>query len=216
MPTNQPEGDEQQAWARVGQRDNPQLVVLSGPSGAGKDELLHYMRKLQFPFYFPVTATTRPPRPNERDGVDYHFLSVAEYQQWVAAGEFLERAEVYGNYYGVPRREVRAGLAQGRDVVMRIDVQGAAHIRAITPQAILIFLAPPDLATLERRLRRRDTEDEVELALRIRAAHREMAEMPKFDYIVVNYDNQQAEAARQIVAIIEAEKQRVVPRRVTI
>ena len=215
MLTNEANGeDEQRAWARVRQQHRPQMVVLSGPSGAGKDELLTYMRKLNFPFHFPVTVTTRPPRTSEREGVDYHFFSVEQYNDWVASDQFLERATVYGNFYGVPKSEVRDALEQGRDVIMRIDVQGAAHIHAIAPEAILIFLVPPDIETLERRLRQRGTEDEASLALRMQTVHREMAELFKFDYVIINYDNRQDEAARQIMAIIEAEKQRVAPRRV--
>lgn len=214
MPTIEANSEEQRAWARVRQQHRPQMVVLSGPSGAGKDELLTYMRRLAFPFHFPVTVTTRPPRPNERDGVDYHFFTIEQYDEWVASDQFLERAVVYGNFYGVPKSEVRNALEQGRDVIMRIDVQGAAHIRAIAPEAILIFLVPPDIETLERRLRQRGSEDEASIALRMQTVHREMAELFKFDYVVVNYDNRQDEAARQIMAIIEAEKQRVAPRRV--
>jgi guanylate kinase len=214
MPTIEADSEEQRAWARVRQQHRPQMVVLSGPSGAGKDELLTYMRLLAFPFYFPVTVTTRLPRPSERNGVDYHFFTVEQYNEWVAGDQFLERAVVYGNFYGVPKSEVREALEQGRDVIMRIDVQGAAHIRAIAPDAILIFLVPPDIETLARRLRQRGSEDELSLALRMQTVHREMAELFKFDYVVVNYDDRQDEAARQIMAIIEAEKQRVAPRRV--
>lgn len=214
MATNEPNIDEQRAWARVNQQDRPQLVVLSGPSGAGKDELLTYMRKLNFPFHFPVTVTTRTRRPSERDGVDYHFFTIAQYDEWVASDQFLERAIVYGNKYGVPKSEVRNALDQGRDVIMRIDVQGAAHIHTIAPEAILIFLVPPDIATLERRLRLRGSESEASLALRMQTVHQEMAQMFNFDFVVVNYDDRQNEAARQIMAIIEAEKQRVIPRRV--
>ncbi len=132
----------------------------------------------------------------------------------MAGDQFLERAIVYGNKYGVPKSEVRNALDQGRDVIMRIDVQGAAHIHTIAPEAILIFLVPPDIATLERRLRLRGTENEASLALRMQTVHQEMAQMFNFDFVVVNYDDRQDEAARQIMAIIEAEKQRVIPRRV--
>ncbi len=206
--------NEMMAWARVNQSPCPQLAVLSGPSGVGKDELLHRMRELAYPFHFPVTATTRAPRPNERNGVDYHFLDLATYDEWVAHGEFIERAQVYGNYYGVPKREVRGALDGGRDVILRIDVQGAAHVREIAPEAILIFLAPPDAATLEHRLRQRRTEDEASLQRRLAAAKQELLTMPHFDYVVTNHEGQQDRAAREVMAIIQSEKYRFQPRRV--
>ena len=123
----------------------PVLIVVSGPSGVGKDAALKRMQEKKYPFYFLVTNTTRPKRENEVDGVDYHFVSKAQFTAMEARSEFLERAVVYGFDYGNSRREVREALSRGQDVIMRIDVQGAATIKKIVPDAIFVFLLPPTL-----------------------------------------------------------------------
>lgn len=192
------------------------LIVVSGPSGVGKDAALTRMRELNYPFYFLVTNTTRPRRPEEVEGIDYHFISKEEFAAMEQRGEFLERAVVYGYDYGNSRRKVREALARGQDVIMRIDVQGAATIKRIVPDAVFIILLPPSIDKLEARLRKRRTEPEDYLRLRLHAARLEMNEYEKFDYAIVNEDDCLDETAELIYAIIRAEKCRVKPRRVVL
>ena len=192
----------------------PLLVVLSGPSGAGKDALLAHLKALGRPYHFTVTCTTRPPRSGERDGVDYIFLSEEEFGRRLAAGAFLERARVYGYLYGVPRDQVREALGRGKDVLIKADVQGAATIKRLIPQAVFIFLVPPSLEDLEHRLRQRKTEDPAVLQTRLRIAQKEMEALHLFEYLVVNRDGRLGEAAAAVEAIIAAEKCRIPPREV--
>ena len=190
----------------------PLLVVLCGPSGAGKDAVLSELKKLDCPWHFAVTATTRPPRPEERDGVDYIFLDTDTFLKMRERDQFLECAEVYGRWYGVPRSQVREGFNAGRDVILKIDVQGADTVRGLAPEALLIFLAPGSFDELGRRLGQRKTETAEEAELRLRVAREEMSQVSRFDYRVINRDNRLEEAVKDIVAIIAAEKCRVVPR----
>ena len=192
----------------------PLLVVLSGPSGVGKDVTIRHLRSLPRPWQFVVTATTRRPRPGERDGVDYIFLGCERFQEMVENGEFLEHAQVYGQSYGVPRAQVRDALQQGMDVFIKVDIQGVATIKRLVPEGVFIFLAPPSMEELERRLRRRETESEQDLEVRLGTAREEMARLPLFDYAVVNDHVKQA--ATQIDAIITAEKCRVRSRRIQV
>ena len=194
----------------------PLLIVVSGPSGVGKDAALKRMQELQCPFHFLVTNTTRPKRAEETDGVDYHFITKEEFEEMEQRGDFLERAVVYGFDYGNSRSEVRAALARGQDVIMRIDVQGAATIKRTVPDAIFIMLLPPSIDILEARLRKRRSEPEEYLQIRLHAARLEMSEAEKFDYVIVNEDNALDDTAQLIQAIIRVEKLRVKPRRVTV
>lgn len=194
----------------------PLLVVVSGPSGVGKDAALKRMRELSYPFYFLVTNTTRPKRPDETEGIDYHFVTKEQFQEMEQRGDFLEHAVVYGYDYGNSRREVREALARGQDVIMRIDVQGAATIKRAIPDAVFIFLLPPSIDRLDVRLRKRRTEPEEYLRLRLHAARLEMNELEKFDYVIVNEDDALDETADLIYAIIRAEKCKVRPRRVVV
>lgn len=188
------------------------LFVLSGPSGVGKDSLLARMKGRGLHLHFTVTAATRPPRPGEKDGVDYHFLSPERFSQMREMGELLECAQVYGHWYGVPKAEIRSALTQGLDVMIKVDVQGAATIRDLLPQAVSIFLVPPGVEELERRLASRRTEGGASLELRLRTAQEEMKHLPLFDYVVINDDL--GRAAGRVEAIITAENCRVNPRRV--
>jgi guanylate kinase len=192
------------------------LIVVSGPSGVGKDAALRRMSEMKCPFHFLVTNTTRPKRDNEVDGVDYHFITKEQFTEMEQRGEFLERAVVYGYDYGNSRSEVRAALARGQDVIMRIDVQGAATIKKIVPDAVFVFLLPPSMEALETRLRRRRTEPEEYLQIRLHAARLEMNEAEKFDYLIVNEDDALDETAQAIRAIIEVEKLRAKPRRISL
>ena len=182
------------------------LLVLSGPSGVGKDAVLTRLRDLGRPYHMVVTATTRPIRPLEQDGLHYIFLSEPEFRRMVDEGELLEWALVYGNYYGVPKAQVRGALERGQDVIVKADVQGAATIRAIAPQAVLVFLAPPSMEALERQLRDRKTEGAAALERRLGTAREEMERLPEFDYMVVNRDGALDETVARVEAILTAER----------
>ena len=190
----------------------PLLVVLSGPSGAGKDAVLARLKQLDLRLEYIVTVTTRPRRRNEQDNVHYCFVSAERFQQMQAAGDLLEYAQVYGNWYGVPRQPVKKALAEGKDTMLKVDIQGAATIKKALPQAVFIFLTPRSKADLDGRLRRRNSETAADLELRLKNVEQEMAQLPMFDYIVVNEHGQLDKVIDQIEAIITAEKLRVKPR----
>lgn len=194
----------------------PLLVVISGPSGVGKDAVLARMRERGYPFHFVVTMTTRPQRPAETHGVDYFFISEEEYDRLLTAGEFLEHAVVYGYRYGVPKGQVREAWARGQDVLMRVDVQGSATLKKLVPQAVFIFLVAPSLDELMLRLQNRKTEHGEDLERRMALARAEMEQLYEFDYVVVNPQGDLDDAVDQILAIIQAEKCRVRPRRITL
>ena len=187
------------------------LFVLSGPSGVGKDAVLSRIRQLERPYHFTITATTRRKRPGERDGVDYIFLTRDKFERMIETGELLEWAEVFGNLYGVPKSQVIEARDRGLDVIIKIDVQGAATIRRMMPGAALIFLAPPDMSALERRLRTRNTESESEFRVKLEAAYAEMKEAARFDHIVVNHDDGIDVAADEIDRIILSDDEGLLP-----
>ncbi len=190
----------------------PLLVVLSGPSGVGKDAALAQLKKLDRPWHFVVTATTRSPRPGERDGVDYIFLDTETFRRLKERDELLERAEVYGRWYGVPRSQVRQALKEGRDVILKVDVQGAATVRQLAPEAVSIFMLPGSFQELQDRLAERMTETSPEMERRLKVAREELRQVGDFDYRVVNSTGHLDRAVADIDAIIVAEKCRVVPR----
>ncbi len=187
----------------------PLLVIISGPSGVGKDSVVERMQEMGYPFHFVVTATDRAPRPDEEDGRDYHFVSKAEFERMIEANELLEYARVYGQYKGVPKAEVRDALSSGHDVVMRLDIQGAATVSEIVPQALTIFLAPPSLDILARRLRGRGGDSPAQLRERLETAVTEIRRLERFRYVVVNRQGRLDDAVRQTIAIMEAERCRV-------
>jgi guanylate kinase len=197
-------------------RSQPLLIVISGPSGVGKDSVIQGMKERDQPFHFVVTVTTRPPRPGERQGEDYFFISEAEFFRRVEGGELIEHATVYEGYKGVPRQQVRQALASGLDVVLRLDVQGAAAIRELCPDALLIFLVTPDETELVERLKARNTESREVLARRAILAQQELDRVDEFDYVVVNARDQLDQAVDTILAIICAEHHRVHPRKVSL
>jgi guanylate kinase len=199
-----------------GKPPHPLLVVLSGPSGVGKDTLLMRMRELGFPFHFVVTATSRPIRPGERNGYDYHFVSEGRFEEMIEQKELLEWAEVYGHYKGIPKSEVRQAFASGKDVILRIDVQGCETIRQLAPEAVFIFITPGSFDELYARLRLRRTESEQELDRRLTVAQHEMEQAEAFDYVVVNKQDHLDDAVGAIRAIIVAEKHRVMMRHVNL
>ena len=192
----------------------PLLIVLSGPSGVGKDAALSDLKGLDRDWHFVVTATTRPQRPSERDGVDYEFLDTQTFLRMKEQGEFLECAEVYGRWYGVPRSQVRRALEAGRDVILKVDVQGAETIRGLAPEAVFIFMVPGSFDDLRKRLGQRMSESPPELELRLRTAREELDRAHEFDYQVVNHDGRLGQVIAEIDAIIASEKARDVPRMV--
>ncbi len=191
-------------------------MVISGPSGVGKDAVLAKMRELGYPLKYITTLTTRPRRPNERDNADYHFVSIERFQEMIKNSELLEWANVYGNWYGVPKEAVKQALSKGEDIVVKVDIQGAATIKKILPQAIFIFLTPPSMDELLIRLKQRQTESPSDLTLRLKTAEEEMKQLPLFDYIVVNRWGEIDLAVLEIQAIITAEKCRVAPREIAL
>lgn len=194
----------------------PLLIVISGPSGVGKDSVVFEMKDRGLPFHFVVTATTRVPRDGEVHSVDYYFYSKEEFAEMIEADELLEYAFVYNDYKGIPKFQAREALASGYDVVMRIDVQGAATIRELCPEALLIFLTTDTEEELVERLKSRKTESMPELKMRIATARKELDRVKEFDYVVVNRDDQLDKTVDIIEAIIHAEHHRVEHRKVTL
>jgi len=175
----------------------------------GKDVTIQRMKAHGYPFHFVVTATTRPPRPGEENGVDYHFMTEAEFLDLQARGELLEHARVYGQCKGIPKAGVRAALASGQDVVIRVDVQGAKTVRNLVPQAVTIFLTAESEEALIERLRRRRTEDELQLQRRIETAREELMRAGEFKYRIVNRECALDDTVAQVIAIMTAEKARI-------
>ena len=193
----------------------PLLVIISGPSGVGKDAVLDAMKRgHDGRVHYTVTTTTRPQRPGEVDGVDYTFVSQERFDAMRTASELLECAEVYGRWYGVPKGPVREALAAGKDVVVKVDVQGARTIKRMAPDAVLVFLTAPSVAELERRLRSRKTESPEQLARRLTTARQEMAEVSWFDHVVENETDGVDRTVERVVAIMERERRRSPARRI--
>lgn len=186
----------------------PILVVVSGPSGVGKDSVIALMREMKQAFHFVVTATDRPPREAEVDGVDYVFLDRTGFERMIGEDDFFEHALVYGQHKGVPKSHARQALESGLDVVMRLDVQGAETVRHKVPGTVTIFIAPPSLDTLLTRLRRRAGDSAEQLSARLKTALGEMLRIGEFDYVVINWENRLDQTVADIVAIMRAEKLR--------
>ena len=188
------------------------FIILSGPSGVGKDAVLKKMKELELPFHYVVTATTRHRRVTETHGIDYYFLSKDKFQHMREKGELIEWAEVYGNYYGVPKEEITQALTKGKDAIFKVDVQGVATLKKTLPQAIFIFLMPPSMDELGRRLKGRSSESQADLAFRLEKAAEEIKSLPLFDYVITSHQNRLDDIISQIQAIVVAEKCRVNPR----
>lgn len=197
-------------------KPDPLLIVISGPSGVGKDSVVQRMIERGFPFHFVVTATTREKRAAEVHGKDYWFLSKDEFAHMIEENELIEYAIVYGDYKGIPKAQVREALASGKDVIMRLDVQGAESVRKLAPEALLIFITCESEEELERRLRERKTETADSLSLRIATARKEFQRLEAFDYVIVNQDFHLDETVDKVRAIIAAEHLRVHHRKVSL
>ena len=177
---------------------NPLVIVISGPSGVGKDATIAKMKESGSKAHCIVTATTRPKRKNEIDGVHYYFLSKEQFAHRIKKEEFLEYAEVYGNYYGVLKSEIRQTLDKGEDVIIKVDVQGAATLKQKIPNAIFIFLEPPSIEHLENRIRKRSTDTEADLSIRLGMADNEIKLRTMFDCTIKNIEGNLEATARMV------------------
>nr|BBH95531.1 guanylate kinase [Thermogemmatispora argillosa] len=207
----EPTAEKESITLRTGEKQGL-LFVLSAPSGTGKDSVIQALKQQGMDFHVVTSVTTRAPRPGESEGHPYHFISYEEFQQLVDNDELIEYANVHGHWYGQPRRQIKENLAAGRDVLLKVDVQGAATIRRKIPQAILIFLAPETHEELAQRLSRRQTEDAEQFRRRLADAANELAQYHWYDYLVINREGQLAQAVEQVRAIMIAEHCRVQPR----
>lgn len=194
----------------------PLLIVISGPSGVGKDSVINRMKERGLPFRFVITANTRPQRPDEIDGVDYFFVTHEEFERMIEDDELFEYAVVYEDLKGVPKNQIEDALASGEDVIMRLDVQGAETIRAKCPEALMVFLSTRNEDELIARLKTRRTESEESLTLRIKTAREEFERVDSFDYYVVNEEDKLDETVDTILSIIQAEHARTTPREVSL
>jgi guanylate kinase len=194
--------------SQTSETKTPLLVVLSGPSGAGKDAVLDELARRGHRFHRVVTCTTRPPRDNEVDGVDYFFVSDAEFDELIVRGGLLEHATVYGHRSGVPRQQVLDKLAEALDVYVRTDVQGAATIKKLMPEAVRIFIAPSSLDELEARIRARNSDDEERIARRLATAREEMKRQRAFEYVIVNEPGKLEATVDRLLEILAAERAR--------
>jgi guanylate kinase len=192
------------------------VIVISGPSGVGKDATIARIKQSGIKFHHVTTATTRDKRPGETDGVDYFFISRDEFRDRISKDEFLEYAEVYGNFYGVLKSEVRQGLLSNMDVLIKVDVQGAVTLKRKIPDAVFIFLLPPSAEDLHQRIRSRKADTEEDVGLRMGMLAEELKSLALFDYAVVNHNNDLDETVTTVKAIISAEKNRVKKRSVTV
>ncbi|HRA46793.1 MAG TPA: guanylate kinase [Thermomicrobiales bacterium] len=196
--------------AQLRQRRRPRVFIISGPSGVGKDAVIERLRDSEEDTHFAITATTRPMRENEVDKVHYYFVTPDRFEDWIETDQLLEHAQVYSHQYGVPKEPVRAALALGQDVIIKIDVQGAASLRRLMPEAISIFLAPESMERLFARLSARKSDDAEALARRFAEAGRELQRAHEFDYVVFNETNGILRAVADIRAILLAERERLI------
>ncbi len=181
------------------------MIVISGPAGSGKGTVNAHLLKTG-DFVYSVSATTRQPRPGEKDGVNYHFISHEEFKERIASGDMLEYTEYCGNFYGTPRKEAEMILAEGKNLILEIEVEGAKNVKKKYPEAVLIMLLPPSFSIQERRLRSRGTETEEKILARLSRTRDEVPQISEYDYVVINDDFRDSDAADMIMSIVRAEK----------
>ena len=183
------------------------LFVISGPSGTGKGTVMKHLLETG-EYFYSVSATTRAPRPEDKEGVTYYFVTRAQFEEKIASGEMLEYAEYSGNYYGTPKFAVENALESGKNVILEIETKGALQVREKMPEAVLIFILPPDIGTLRARLVGRGTESAEVIETRMAQVKREVALLPRYDYAIVNENGKAAEAAEEIMRIAHTERLR--------
>ena len=183
------------------------LVIISGPAGSGKGTIVKRVRELA-PFDFSVSATTRKPRKGEEEGVHYYFVTKEDFEKKIADGEMLEHAQYVGNYYGTPKKPVEKALNEGKNIILDIEVKGALQVKEKMPEAVMIYVLPPDYETLLARIRGRGTETEEVIQKRMTEAKTEIKTFPKYDYVVINRENGIDEAAHDVLSILYAETMR--------
>ncbi len=216
LETEQSVSQNQQRTSALSSNRQGLLFVMSAPSGTGKDTVINTLQQQGMNFYVVTSIATRPPRPGESEGDPYHFVSQEAFERMVSEGKFFEYANVHGNWYGQPRKPIQENLSAGRDVLLKIDVKGAATIKKKVPDAIFIFLIPDSLEVLTQRLTDRQTETEEELQRRLADARKELAEQHWYDYLVENRDGHLQEAVDCLRAIMLAEHCRVHIRNINI
>ena len=192
----------------------PLLIVISGTSGIGKDAVIHALKRRNLPIHFVITATSRPPRPDEKNGIDYFFYSREEFEQQIARNEFIEHALVYQDYKGIPRSQIDEAIKSGQDVILKLDVQGAATIRKLYPEAVLVFLVPNTVEEWYDRLRDRRSETPESLDVRVKTAIAEVQQISIFDYVVLNAHGHMEAAVDDIIHILQSEHMRVHHRKI--
>ena len=197
-------------------KPQPLLILISGPSGVGKDSVVKALLRRQLPLHFVVTTTDRASRSDEKEGIDYFFVSQQQFEEFIARDEMLEYAVVYGHSKGIRKTQIREALSSGKDVIVRLDVQGVKRVKSLCQEAVTIFIAPSNSEEWRLRLKNRNTETPEDFKLRMETAHYELQQLPEYEYVVVNARDRLEETVNVIEAIIKTEHHRVHPRRITL
>ncbi len=197
-------------------KPQPLLILISGPSGVGKDSVVRALFRRQLPLHFVVTTTDRSPRVDEKEGVDYFFVSKERFEEYIARDEMLEYAMVYDNYKGIQKAQIREAMQSGKDIIVRLDVQGVKRVKSLCQEAVTIFIIPANYEEWLLRIKNRNTETPEDFRLRMKTARYEMEQLPEYDYVVVNARDRLEETVNVIEAIIQTEHHRVHPRRITL
>jgi len=197
-------------------KPQPLLILISGPSGVGKDSVVKALLRRQLPLHFVVTTTDRDPRIDEKEGVDYFFVDKPQFEQFIANDEMLEFAVVYGHYKGIRKTQIRQAMNSGKDVIVRLDVQGVKRVKYLCQDAVTIFIVPANVEEWLLRLKNRNTETPEDFQLRMETARYELQQLSDYEYVVVNARDRLEETVNVIEAIINTEHHRVHPRRITL